>query len=729
MSCRQMPRSPSSDSDRSRLPFYPLSFSMPRTPLRWLAATGALLLLAPTAPAQQAPMAKAMPAASMPDLGFDPETPGLDPYEVAMIQTVSSPVVSPDGRYVAYRLAIPADPLKENAPARAELRILDRETDSVEMPLPSRSVSGLHFLPDGRLAFRAKLDGDEATAVYTMTPGASRYPDRLLTFDTSIQSFAVTPDGEQVVFVASEPIGEDDSGVPDVVEIYEEEFGTSRVYVAAVEGDMAPVPLRLPGHVHSMALSPQGDRIAVATAPTASVDDSYVRQGVMIVDLTGAVLAKVDREGKQGSFAWSPDGTMLAMIAAEDINDPSAGRLMVVPATGGQPKDLLPGVKGEVATVDFAANGEIRYIIHYGAETALEMIRPDGTGKRTLVEPGPYDLAEVAHGGDLTAFVIDTPMHPPELYLMPDGGELMRETDSNPWLADVQMGKQEVITYTARDGTEIESILVYPVGYQEGTRVPMIVNVHGGPESHYTDGWNNYYSQLGQMAAARGYAMLYPNYRGSTGYGVAFSKVSQGDPAGAEFDDLADGIDAMVQRGLADADRIGVTGGSYGGYATGWMSTRYTDKVAAGVMFVGISNKISKVGTTDIPDEEFYVHARKRPWDDWQFMLERSPIYYAGQAKTPLLIMHGKDDPRVDAGQSYELYRHYKLRSEAPVRLVLFPGEGHGNARATARFDYSLRALQWFDRFLMDGAEEAPDAKLDYNAAVPAGAMDRMGTN
>ena len=702
---------------------------MSRPALRWLAATGALLLLAPSAPAQTAAPIEALPVAPMAaDLGFDPETPGLDPYEVAMIQTVSGPIVSPDGRYVAYRLAIPADPLKENAPARAEMRILDRETDSVEMPLPSRSVSGLQFLPDGRLAFRAKLDGDDVTAVYTMVPGASRYPERLLTFETSIESFALTSDGKQVVFVASEPMTEDSSGVPDVVEIYEEEFGASRVYVAAVEGNMAPVPLRLPGHVHSMALSPMGDKLAVATAPTSSVDDSYVRQGVLITDLTGAVLATVDRKGKQGAFAWSPDGQMLAMVAAEDINDPDAGRLMVVPATGGKPTDLLPGLKGSVSAVSFPTNDEIHYVAHYGAETAHEAIRPDGTGKRTLVAPGPYVIGSADMAGGVGAFAIDTPAHPPELYLMVNG-EMMRKTDSNPWLASVALGRQEVVTYTARDGTEIEAILIYPVGYEAGQRVPMIVNVHGGPEAHYSDGWNNYYSQLGQMAAARGYAMLYPNYRGSTGYGVAFSKVSQGDPAGAEFDDLADGIDAMVQRGIADAAKIGVTGGSYGGYATGWMSTKYSDKVAAGVMFVGISNKISKVGTTDIPDEEFYVHARKRPWDDWQFMLERSPIYYAGQADTPLLILHGKDDPRVDPGQSYELYRHLKLRSDAPVRFVLYPGEGHGNRRATARFDYSLRALQWFDQFLMRGAEDAPDAKLDYKAAVPEGAMDQMGTN
>ena len=171
-----------------------------------------------------------------------------------------------------------------------------------------------------------------------------------------------------------------------------------------------------------------------------------------------------------------------------------------------------------------------------------------------------------------------------------------------------------------------------------------------------------------------------------------------------------------------DKARVGVTGGSYGGYATAWCSTRYTDRFAAGVMFVGISDKLSKVGTTDIPNEEFYVHALHRPWDNWQFFLERSPIYHADGAKTPLIILHGKDDPRVDPGQSREMYRHLKLRGAAPVRLVLYPGEGHGNRKACARLDYSLRMNQWFEHYLQGAGGEMPDHELDYaEPEVPAG--------
>lgn len=220
------------------------------------------------------------------------------------------------------------------------------------------------------------------------------------------------------------------------------------------------------------------------------------------------------------------------------------------------------------------------------------------------------------------------------------------------------------------------------------------------------------YSDPGQIAAAQGYFVFYPNYRGSTGRGEDFAKSSQGDLAGTEFDDIVDGVDELVSVGLVDETKVGVTGGSYGGYATGWMATRYTDKFAAGVMFVGISNNISKWGTSDIPEELYLVHARERIWNDYQDFLERSPIYYAGQTGTPLLIMHGKEDTRVDPSQSYEMYRHIKTRTDTPVRLVLYPGEGHGNVNATARYDYNLRMMRWFNTYLKGEGEDKPDDQL-----------------
>ena len=132
-------------------------------------------------------------------------------------------------------------------------------------------------------------------------------------------------------------------------------------------------------------------------------------------------------------------------------------------------------------------------------------------------------------------------------------------------------------------------------------------------------------------------------------------------------------------------------------------------------MFVGVSDNLSKFGTTDIPEEMFHVHQRKRVYDDWSFFLERSPIYHAGKSKTPLLILHGKDDPRVHYSQSLELYRHLKTRGSAPVRLVLYPGEKHGNRKAAARLDYNLRAMRWMIHYLKGPGGEPPPYDVDYS--------------
>lgn len=244
-----------------------------------------------------------------------------------------------------------------------------------------------------------------------------------------------------------------------------------------------------------------------------------------------------------------------------------------------------------------------------------------------------------------------------------------------------------------------------PAGAQSHTPADTFQPWHGGPEAHYRNGWLTGYSTPGQLAAARGFALFYPKYRGSTGRGVEFSKTSQAAAAGPEFDDLVDGVDHLIRIGLVDREKVGITGGSYGGYASAWGATYYSDRFAAAIPFVGISNTISKMGTTDIPYEMFDVHHRKWLWEDWEYFVKASPIYYVKRNRTPTLILHGKDDPRVHPSQSLELYRQLKLVGQAPVRLVFYPGEGHGNAKAAARLDYALRTLQWMEHSKELGAQ------------------------
>jgi dipeptidyl aminopeptidase/acylaminoacyl peptidase len=596
------------------------------------------------------------------------------PWDVARVRNVTSVVASPDGSKVAYLLAVPRDPLADaDGPATLQLHVVDVASGADTTFVASDTVAQPRWTPDGKgISFLAKRSGDVARSVYVI-PLAGGEARRVVTHEADIRSYEWSADGTTLAFLATPPLPK---AVEDLrkkgfsQEVFEEDLRDVEVFVAKVDSAETPRRLDLPGSATLARFSPDGRRLAVVLTPTPLVDDDLMRQRVHLVDAaSGAVEANLENPGKLGTVAWSPDSRAIAIVTGEDINDPAAGRLWVRAASGGTWKDVLPGYAGHVTDIDWASADTVAFIGAEGVETVLGEVRADGSGRRVRVAAGRQIFSSVsAARGGLLALAADSPAHPAEVYVVAAGAAAARRlTNSNPWIEQKRLASHQVVTHKAR-----------------------------------------------------GFAVFYPNYRGSTGRGVAFSKLSQGDPAGKEFDDLVDAVDHLVATGVADKAKVGITGGSYGGYATGWASTYYTERFAAGVMFVGISNKISKVGTTDIANEEFLVHARKRPWDAWQFFLERSPIYHAGKARTPLLILHGKDDPRVHPTQSLELYRYLKLHGKAPVRLVWYPGEQHGNRRAASRLDYNLRMMRWFEHYLQGPGGTPPPTAIDYAEPKPA---------
>ncbi|HSR53803.1 MAG TPA: S9 family peptidase [Acidobacteriota bacterium] len=654
---------------------------------------------------------------------------GLTPYDIARLQSVSDAVISPDGRYIAYVLSVPRDPFSEdNGPAYRQLWVLDRQDDSRRpYVLDEAGAGNVAFSPDGKyISFTAKREGDDHTALYAI-PVDGGEARKAVQLKSSISGYSWASDSNRVALIASEPEPKEEKELEKKgfnQEIYEEDWRPRRIYIAqAFADEQEPRALDINGSVFDVHWSPVDDRLLVSVAPTPLVDDRYMLKRVLILDANdGSVIVTFANKGKLGQLAWSTDGSHIAFIGGEDINDPREGRLMVAHSAQGAFTDVLNDHKGHVTSIAWQDGDTVMYVNDSGVWTTLEKINADGSGHKKLTNAeGPIlGSLSLSDDGQHAAFTAETPEHPSEVYAMSHGDSgPSRYTNSNPWLEERELGAQEVISFKARDGLDLEGILVRPLDEQAGVRYPLILMVHGGPESHHHNGWMTSYSNPAQVMAARGFASFFTNYRGSTGRGVEFSELSQADPAGKEFDDLIDAADHLIETGLVDKDKVGVTGGSYGGYATAWLSTYYSQRIAAGVMFVGISNKISKVGTTDIPDEEFHVHARKRPWDNWQFFLERSPIYYAGQSETPLLILHGKDDPRVNVGQSRELYRHLKLRGKAPVRLVLYPGEEHGNRKAAARLDYSLRSMRWFEHYLKGQGGAPPHHKIEYQPIEP----------
>ena len=310
-----------------------------------------------------------------------------------------------------------------------------------------------------------------------------------------------------------------------------------------------------------------------------------------------------------------------------------------------------------------------------------------------------------------------TMWHPSELFTYDvRKRNLKRQTTLNPWLKDKKFGVQERMTYTSRDGLKMEGVLAYPLDYKEGTKYPLITYIHGGPEACVKNGWTTYYSLWGQVATAKGYFVFMPNYRGSSGRGVAFSKMNQGDLGDEEFNDVLDGIDDLIARGMVDKTKVGIGGGSYGGYFAAWAATKHSDRFAAAVVFVGISDQLSKRYSTDIPYESYYSHWKFWPHENRELVIDRSPITHAENNKTPTLILHGKNDTRVHPSQSLMLYRALKLPKKAPVRLIWYPEEGHGNRKNPARLDYNLRTLAWFDYYLKGGGNknQLPAKDLEY---------------
>lgn len=654
-----------------------------------------------------------------------PAAEGITPFDVARVRQVGAAAISPRATHVAYVLSVPRTPLVDDDGNNwSELHVAQLPGGASRPFIAGKvDVSSVQWTPDGDgIAFLSKRDGDKHAALYVIPLGGGE-ASRVASLGSAISGYSISPDGKRVALVAAEPEDEarkkeQDKGFKQ--EIYEEDFRRSRVWIASLEStDAKPSALEIEGSITQVRWSPVDERLLIARAPSPLVDDEMMRSRVAIVDARdGKELAKFENPGKLGAVTWSPDGKRIAILAGADLHDPSTSRIMVAPSAGGPLVDPLPGYPGDVTSIAWRAPDALMYVAHQGSWSVLEMLELSGAAKpKTLVPTGGPVMTSLtlSKDGQHAALLASAPNHAAELFAMSHGDPAPRRlTQSNPWLDSKRLAKQEVFPFKARDGLALDGVLVRPLDELPGKRYPLLLTVHGGPEAHVSNGWVTSYSNPGQMAAAQGFAVFYPNYRGSTGRGVAFSKLGQGDAAGKEFDDLVDAVDRLIEIGLVDKAKVAVTGGSYGGYATAWCATRFTDRFAAGVMMVGISNKISKVGTTDIPDEEYYVHALKRPWEDWQDLLERSPIYYAKQSKTPLLILHGKDDPRVFPGQSRELYRHLKMHGNAPVRLVLYPGEGHGNRKAASKLDYSLRMMQWFEHYLRGPGGEPPPHDLDY---------------
>ena len=632
----------------------------------------------------------------------------ITPQNLFDIESVIEVALSPDKNFIAFTLNVPRPFTDDAGGDYRELYVYDVQSgETIPLLTGSNSLFSIGWTPDGNaISFRAALPGIAGVQVYAIDRVAGD-PYALTRQTGGVNSYQFIDAGTLAIVSISpeDPVRRELREKGFNIDVFEEEYRHLNLYRYDINTHQTR-QLTDGVTVFDFVLSPDKRLAAAAIAPRNLVDDSYMFKRIFTVNMqTGEMKLLVNNPGKLGKMVWSPDGTKLAFQSASKLEDSVVGSLFVADVPNEKTfEELRNYVQGmELSVIDHAwkDNRTLLYAAEEGVDIVLSEQRLDRTEREILLPPAQVVFGRFHHVDGMIALSGNTWQHPSELFTFDiRRKQLTRLTHHNEWLADVQLSQQRKLVYHARDGKDIQGVLLYPLNYEQGKSYPLITYIHGGPEAAVKNGWSTSYSIWGQIATARNFFVFMPNYRASSGRGVDFTMVGYGDLVGVEYDDVLDGIDHLIEIGYVDKDRVGMGGGSYGGYFSAWSATHHTDRFAASVVFVGISNQISKRKTTDIPWEDYYVHWGYWTHEDWQDVYSRSPLKYAHQSKTPTLILHGTEDTRVPPSQGLELYRALKLHGEAPVRLIWYNGEGHGNRMNVHRLDYIVRTMEWFDYYL-----------------------------
>ena len=639
------------------------------------------------------------------------QTRVLTPDVILTVRQAADVQISPDGSRVLMQVSRPRTADERPGGAISELWMVPAAGgEPVRFTTNDEGDRAPQWSPDGQtVAFISRRAGYDTAQIYLIPVGGGE-ARRLTSAANAVGTFKWSPDGKTIAFTVTDPKTKEEQDAERAGKdwvIADRNYKHIRLHAIDVATKKSWVVTTGDVTVHDFDWSPDGQQLVLASADTPTIDDSFMKLKLQRVPAAGgAPTLVVPTSGKLSHPRWSPDGRTIAWLGATDVSDSYAGSVFVAPATGGSAENVTPNYEGTgtwLAWLPGAPSTLVLVATERQHTQAYRMALP--ARARTPMTTAGVLLSGLSFSRDgrRAAFAASTPTHPNEAFVADIGAAARRLTTLNPQLGDVQLGTQEIVRWKAKDGLELEGVLVKPVGYQQGRRYPVVMQPHGGPESADLNGWLGSYSRWGQMLAGRGFATFYPNYRGSIGRGPAFAMADHRDLMGKEFDDMIAGLDHLIAIGLADPDRIGVGGGSYGGYTSAWAATYGSSRFKAAVAWMGITNWHSMTGTSDIFLENSTVHWNLVMYDNFEKYFERSPLAHIKKANTPTLIVHGAVDPRVPIGQSQELYTALKWKG-VPVEFVTYPREGHGVAERAHQEDFMNRVTGWFEKYLKDGA-------------------------
>ncbi|MCI0662064.1 MAG: S9 family peptidase [Acidobacteria bacterium] len=640
----------------------------------------------------------------------------LDKDTFMEMESVGSPQISPDGKQIIFTRTW-IDKLKDQY--RSNLWIIDVDGVRVrELTTGARNDSSPEWSPDGkRIAFLSDRDGTNQLFVMWLD---TREVAQLTHLERAPNNIKWSPDGKYIAFTSSVP----DNDPILAVKLPERPRGAEWARPAVIvdrlswaQDGRGPVPK---GHNHVFVIdatlggTPRQvtsgkfnhsgfdwsiDSKKIYVSGIRKPDAEYLRNDseIYAVDLASLDIKQLtDRKGPDSNPIISPDGKSIAYTGFDDkMYTNHIASLYLMNSDGSNQRLLSGDLPSSPQNITWAAGGNLLYFTSESKGlTEVYSIAVNSNQPRKTAANSILNGFSMANNGQVAA--ISTSFKQPGTLVTFKPEDLTRMTKlvdvNSDLIADIKLGDAEELWFNSKDGLKAQGWLIKPASFEAGKKYPLVLWIHGGPWSMYSVAWNWAF----QNFAANGYAVLYTNPRGSTGYGQDFVNGIQYGYPGKDYDDLMAGVDAAITKGFIDERNMFVCGGSGGGVLTAWI-VGHTDRFAAAVSMRPVINWHSFVGTTD--GSSWYHQFKKYPWEDPMEFAVRSPLHYVANVKTPTMVMTGEADLRTPMAQSEEFYRALKMLKKETL-LIRMPDEFHGWRRPSHQLLQQLYLQAWFEKHM-----------------------------
>jgi dipeptidyl aminopeptidase/acylaminoacyl peptidase len=623
-------------------------------------------------------------------------------FDLTRLNGVAAPRISPDGTHVAYTVTETRTEKDKEWKSTTQVWVAPVSGGKpVQYTRGEKSATAPEWSPDGALlAFLSDREKDGERQVWMIrSDGGEAWV--VTTHKGGVTGFHFSPDGKQLLLSATDQLSKDEEDrrkLKDDTMVIDHDLRMSHLWLWNIDKKEEKRLSQGNFTTSDPQWSPDGAHVSYATRPTPKADDGSLSEIWTLNVASGEKKKVIETAGARDFARWSPDGKWIAYTQSPDANGGvTQTSLYVIPAGGGAARELSGRFDLSVGAPVWSRDGRTIYF----STNVLEAIEvyacnvATGAVSQLSRRGAQTGVSEISNDGKTIVGTFASSARPTEVYKTNlDFGAFTALTDHNAWLKDYALATTEIVKWKSKDGTEIEGLLTKPAGNEAGKKTPFLLNPHGGPTGASIDNFNGTI----QVLAANGFAILQPNFRGSTGKGLAFSQANKNTWGKGDYEDCMTGVDAMVAAGIADPDRLGAFGWSYGGYMTFWILTQ-TDRFKAVSPGAGLSNIYSMYSQTDIHRYLQWFYTDKAPWQAMELYWDRSPMKYVNNVKTPTMIMHGQVDTRVPIAQAEEFYEALRERN-VPVEFVVYPRENHGFTEPRHQLDRVRRYVRFFAKYL-----------------------------